>query len=225
MLLTFLYSEPTHPNASSYLTSFGMRGRHCHPKFSFGGAFVRLFLILVLLFFSAVAWGSTFPPEDLVVETLPANGSARGVKATGTIRSGSEAVWRTLTDYSAFPEYMPHVLESKIQKQEGNVSWVAITFSVILKNVNYTLEIVHEREVKPWTIAWTRIDGDLKSIHGHYVLHETSEGTRLEYSEMVDSGSFLPGFIQEALTKHSIPNLYKAVAERAAKHESDQNNK
>jgi len=186
---------------------------------------MRSFLILVSLCFSAVALADTFPPEGMVVEALPVTGSARGVKATAIIRSKPEAVWHTLTDYPAFPEYMPHVLESKIQKQEGNVSWVAITFSVILKNVNYTLEIVHEREVKPWTIAWTRIDGDLKSIHGHYVLHETSEGTRLEYSEMVDSGSFLPGFIQEALTKHSIPNLYKAVAERAAKHESDQNNK
>jgi len=184
---------------------------------------MRSFLILVSLCFSAVALGNTFPPEGMVVEALPANGSSRGVKATGIIRSKPEAVWRTLTDYPAFPEYMPNVLESKIQRQEGNVSWVTIKFSVTVKNVNYMLKIVHERNVKPWKITWTRVEGDLKSIDGHYVLHETPEGTRLEYVEMVDSGSFVPGFIQEALTKRSIPNLYKAVAERAAKHEIDQN--
>lgn len=167
-----------------------------------------------------MALGDTFSPEGLIVEALPANGSARGVKATALIRSEPEAVWQTLTDYAAFPEYMPHVRESKIRKQEGNVSWVAITFSVPLKNVNYLLEIVHERTVKPWQIAWTRVGGDLKSIDGHYILHETPEGTILEYSEMVDSGWFIPGFIQEALTKRSIPNLYKAVAEHAAQHES-----
>ncbi len=156
----------------------------------------------------------------MVIEALPANGSARGVKATDIIRSKPEAVWRTLTDYPAFPEYMPNVLESKVQREEGNISWVAIKFSATVKNVNYVLKIVHERSVKPWKITWTLIGGDLKSIDGHYVLYEAPEGTRLEYVERVDSGSFVLGFIQEALTKRSIPNLYKAVAERAAKYDS-----
>jgi len=183
---------------------------------------MRSFLILVSLCFSAVALADTFPPEGMVVEALPVTGSARGVKATAIIRSKPEAVWHTLTDYPAFPEYMPHVLESKIQRQEGDVSWIVIKFSVTLKNVNYMLRIVHECNLKPWKIAWSRVEGDLKSIDGHYVLHEIPEGTRLEYSEMVDSGWFVPGFIQEALIKRSIPNLYKAVAERSAKYESDQ---
>jgi ribosome-associated toxin RatA of RatAB toxin-antitoxin module len=183
---------------------------------------VCLFLIFVALCFSTSALANTPPPEGLIVEALPANGSARGVKATATIRSEPEAVWRTLTDYAAFPEYMPHIVQSKILKREGNISWVAITFSLIVKKVNYTLEIVHEREVKPWKIAWTRVEGDLKSITGYYILHETPKGTLLEYSEMVDSGSFIPGFIQELLTKRSIPNLYKAIAEHAAQHESSQ---
>ncbi len=195
------------------------RRRYHRAGLSVRGAFVPLFLILGSLCFSTEALGDAFPPKDMVIEALPANGSARGVKATGIIRSKPGAVWRTLTDYPAFPEYMPHVLESKIQREEGNVSWVAIKFSVSLKNVNYVLKIVHERNVRPWKITWTLVEGDLKSINGHYVLYETSEGTRLEYVEMVDPGSFVPGFIQEALAKHSVPNLYKAVAERAAKHE------
>ncbi len=200
-------------------SSLGRRG-YCHAHVLVSVSFVILFLILGSLCFSTVALGRAFPPNDLVVKILPANGSARGVKATGIIRSKPEAVWRILTDYPAFPEYMPHVLESKVEREEGNVSWVAIKFSVAVKTVNYVLKIVHERNVTPWTITWTLVEGDLKSIDGHYVLYETPEGTRLEYVERVDSGSFVPGFIQEALIKHSIPSLYKAVAERAAEHEN-----
>ncbi len=168
-----------------------------------------------------MALGNVFLLKDLVIETLPAKASARGVKATGIIRSTPEAVWRTLTDYPAFPEYMPNVLESKVQREEGNTSWVAIKFSATVKNLNYVLKIVHEHNVRPWKITWTLVEGDLKSIDGHYVLYEIPEGTRLEYVEMVDPGPFVPGFIQETLTRHSIPNLYRAVAERAAKHEND----
>ncbi len=192
-----------------------LAGRWCRA--GFGRVFLLLFLISGSLFFSTAASGDALPPKDVVIETLPANGPAHGVKATGIIRSKPEAVWRTLTDYAAFPEYMPNVLESKVQREEGNISWVAIKFSVAVKYVNYVLKIVHERSAKPWKITWTRVEGDLKSIDGHYTLYEIPEGTRLEYVEIVDSGSFVPGFIQEALTKRSIPNLYKAVAERAAK--------
>ncbi len=194
--------------------------RQCHRgQFFVDGSFLFLFLILGSFCFSTTALGDAFSPKDLVIETLPANGSARGVKATGIIRSKPEAVWRALTDYPAFPEYMPNILESKVQREEGNTSWVAIKFSATVKNLNYVLKIVHERNVRPWKITWTRVEGDLRSIDGHYVLYEIPEGTRLEYVEMVDSGSFVPGFVQETLTRHSIPNLYKAVAERAAKYE------
>ncbi len=188
-------------------------------EFSVGGLFVVLLFVLGSMCFSAMALGKALPPKDVAVETLPANGSARGVMATGVIRSKPEAVWRALTDYRAFPEYMPNVLESKVERQEGNVSWVEIKFSVTVKNLNYVLKIVHERNVKPWKITWTLVGGDLKSIDGHYLLYEVPEGTRLEYTERVDPGSSVPRFIQEALTKHSVPNLYKALAERAAKDE------
>ncbi len=170
----------------------------------------------------AAAFGSAsaLVRGEVVVEALPAKGSARAVKAVGTVRAKPDSVWKALTDYPAFPEYMPNVVESKVQKQEGDNIWVASKFSVTIKNVNYVLKLTHEHQVKPWKITWTRVEGDLNAIDGHYIVQEVPEGTRIEYVSIIDSGSFVPGFIQEALTKRSVPDLFKAVAERAVKIES-----
>jgi hypothetical protein len=159
------------------------------------------------------------PPEGLLVEAQPAEGSARAVKATGVIRSKPEAVWLSLTDYDAFPDYMPNIRKTKVQRQEGNTYWVANTFNITIKNLNYVVKIVQDRIAKPWKISWTRDSGDMEVIDGHYVLHEVPEGTRLEYASKVDSGFPMPGFVQDALIKRSIPNLYDAVAQRSAMHE------
>jgi ribosome-associated toxin RatA of RatAB toxin-antitoxin module len=185
-----------------------------------GGFLMRSVLTFFVMMWSCAAWADFLPPEGLVIEGLPETGSARGVKAAGIIRYHPEFVWRVLTDYPAFPEYMPNIRESRVTKQEGNVSWVASKFNVSVKNLNYVLRIVHERDTKPWKISWTRDSGDMKLIEGYYLLQEVPGGTRLEHVSKVDTGSFMPGFIQEALTKRSLPELYRAIAERAAMHES-----
>ncbi len=176
----------------------------------------------LFLFVTNIAFAGYLPPEGLVIEGLPESGSAAGVRASAVIRYQPETVWRVLTDYPAFPEYMPNIRESKVVKQDGNVFWVASKFNVSIKNMKYVLKIVHERGSKPWKISWTRDSGDMKIIEGHYLLQEVPGGTRLEHMNKVDTGSFMPVFIQEALTKRSLPELFNAIAERAAMFESDE---
>lgn len=176
---------------------------------------MRIFFGIWAIFGSICALASAPLFDNLVVEPQPSPGSSMAVKCSGFIHAHPQFVWQALTDYRAFPEFMPNIRGFKIIKEEGSVAWAATEFSVAFVTLNYVARIVHEQKTKPWKISWSRTEGDLKTVEGYYVLEEVSGGTRLLYSSLVDSGMSVPKFIQESLSKRSIPGLYDAVATRA----------
>lgn len=144
-------------------------------------------------------------------------------------------VYKVLSDYKNFPEYMPHTVKSDVVKAVGpggSVKWVEYTLKFLMMiKVHYTLKITHELKAHEATIAWQMVSGkQFDDIVGHWQLVRlasapaqgaSADGTAqpipwtgLKYVSLIDPKLSIPRPIFNTLTKSSVYELFEAVVGR-----------
>ncbi len=153
--------------------------------------------------------------ELIVVEEHP-NGRLRMVTAGVVIPLPPDRIWDVITDYDAYPEWVPEMEETRVINQTDrhvDVAFRLVIFAaVVSKSVDYTLRII---ENPKRSTRWFLLDGDFAAARGSWQLLPLDEGTSTLafYSTYTDMASL--GWVVETLLE-ARPDMEYAMQTSAA---------
>jgi len=127
-----------------------------------------------------------------------------------------DAFFSVITDFEAYPDFIPEMVSAKILRQTGDIWEVAFGIHVV-RRLDYTLRLV---KASPTRVEWSLVSGVFRSNTGSWQLTALSDGqrTKAEYTVDIQVGMFLPGSLVRSLVGKSLPSMltkFKARAESA----------
>ncbi len=139
-------------------------------------------------------------------------------KAYVIIKKPREVIYDQLTKgYKEFPEFMPRLEKVDVKSLTDTSMKVRSYVGVGLSTYEYTLAFKLDRAAfqTDWTLDKTA-DNDVKETTGQWKLHELEPGksTLAEYTIAVDTGKFVPQFIEDYLTRKDLPQILNALRKR-----------
>jgi coenzyme Q-binding protein COQ10 len=129
------------------------------------------------------------------------------------INAPVEKVFRIVTDYERYAEFLPEVKRVSTSGRSNNR--VKVHYEVeVIKRIKYTLEM---NEEPPHRVSWSFVEGELmRDNHGSWSLEPASgEATQATYSIEMALGPLVPKAIVKALVETSLPKMLDAFKKRA----------
>jgi coenzyme Q-binding protein COQ10 len=125
-----------------------------------------------------------------------------------------ETVWKVITDYERYPEFLSDAKRVVVRNRTGNTLELENEISIVGTSVKYTLRMV---EQPPKRVTWSFISGAfMKSNDGGWVLEPAGEGrTRANYSIDISVGMLVPKAIINALVETGLPKMLESFRTRA----------
>jgi ribosome-associated toxin RatA of RatAB toxin-antitoxin module len=152
------------------------------------------------------------PQVDVRSEVTP-----DGTRATAVaIRQVSKAaLWRAITDYAGYPQFMPQTVECRVLATEDDGALRVIQgIKVGPKTVRYTIRIMLAED--EGRVTWTLVEGNFKRLEGSWHLEDLGDGrVRITYVNLVDVGYKLPGWVSKSLVGGAMPKVVESVVQRA----------
>lgn len=122
-----------------------------------------------------------------------------------------DELYKIVSDYEKYPEFLAEVRECKVLKTDGNKKLVEFTVSVI-KDFKYRLWMTEEA---PSKVSWVFESGDIfKVSNGSWVLKDEAGKTRATYMVEAKFNLFVPGPIAKALVSVNLPNMISSYHKR-----------
>ncbi len=134
-------------------------------------------------------------------------------KAEIDIQAPLKTVYQVISDFEAYPEFLPETKHVEILSASGKSLQVRFTVSII-KKIHYSLDI----KLNPSKgLSWELIEGELmKKNSGQWKLSEKSKGvTHAEYEIDMDFGAMVPKTISTKLIGSNLPAMMRAFRDRA----------
>lgn len=148
---------------------------------------------------------------DVVVRKVAQHGDAVRYEAIGVVDGTPKEVADFMRDYSLRDDVMPHCEDVKWE-WDKNLAKVDLTLSIAWKTIRYRLHLLHYGDSY---VEWEYAYGDIKDTNGSYKFfpHKGGKKTLVVYNVYTDTGMSVPGWIQNLLTKSSLPDVIEAVEE------------
>ena len=129
----------------------------------------------------------------------------------------AEHLFKTITDYESYPEFIPETLGVEIVKQskKKDTRVVDVKFDIkVIKQIDYTLRLTEEPNEK---ITWELVEGRIfKSNNGSWELKSAGKGkTEATYTVDITIGLLVPQAITNMLVGSSLPKMLEQMKERA----------
>ncbi|MDD5223039.1 MAG: SRPBCC family protein [bacterium] len=171
--------------------------------------------------------------EILIIKENEQGGRFKFVTAGILIDAAPEEVWKTITDYQHYPEFIPDC--EKVSTAPGDAENVILTsfsvafkFSIIKYRLHYTLRQVHQKE--KLRIDWNLKEGDLAEDIGAWELIPLEGGRKTAafyslYSDLRSLGYLVKYLFKEqpvmeiAITSTTAILMARAVKARLEKKE------
>jgi len=127
-----------------------------------------------------------------------------------------ETIYRVLTDYESYPEFVDGCSSVEVLGQDEEEARVKFGLNLI-KKFNYILIL---KQSRPTEITWSFESGDIfKKNQGSWVLNDLGDGkTEVEYTLEVEIKGFAPKSIVTSLTQKNLPAMLKSYHERCKVH-------
>lgn len=138
-------------------------------------------------------------------------------KAEILIEAPPEEIWKAITDHDHFTEFMPGVEGCKIEKDTGTSRLVHYKVAVAWKEIEYFLRLNYDRETFYVNYHLDKsLPHDIADAQGTWKLEPVDGGekTWVTYSVFIDSGRFVPGFVERVLSKRQLPGVLENVRKR-----------
>jgi coenzyme Q-binding protein COQ10 len=131
------------------------------------------------------------------------------------VNCSPEKLLSVITNFEAYPRFIPEMVSAKIIQQTGDVWEVSFGIHVV-RRLDYTLRLT---QVNPHRVEWKLVTGVFRSNEGAWQLTPLDEGTRThaEYTVDIQVGMFLPGSLVRSLVGKSLPSMLKKFKEQAEK--------
>jgi len=163
--------------------------------------------------FSARDWAAL--EEGGVLRATPArrespDGLSESSTAASLVHRPPREVWAVLTDFEHWPDFMPLLRETRVERREGGKLWVTQKFRVLFYPMRHTT--VYQLEPGDGRLAW-RLDGDaphdIAASEGHWELIavDGGEATLVRYEAKISAGRAVPEFLERMLREHSLGQM------------------
>lgn len=144
------------------------------------------------------------------------------VFAYGIIPATPDQVWTVLTDFEKWPEFLPKTKEVKVADVQGDNLWLYHKLKIMI-TLEYTVIYTFEPEIgrAGWVLDKER-PHDIGDTTGFWEMIPVNGGrwTLATYHATVDTGMPVPAFVENFLTKESLPQIIEglrdAVVQRTA---------
>ncbi|MFN7135126.1 MAG: SRPBCC family protein [Myxococcales bacterium] len=152
-----------------------------------------------------------------VYKTAEGKNAGRG-KAWVIIKKPREAVYEQLTKgYDQFPEFMPRLKKVNVISRSEDAMLVRSYVGVAFSTYEYTLKF--KLDPAAFQTNWVldkSAKNDIKDTAGEWKLLELEPGvsTLAQYSISVDSGMFVPQFLEDYMTRKDLPEILNALRKR-----------
>jgi coenzyme Q-binding protein COQ10 len=130
-----------------------------------------------------------------------------------TIQAEPAEVMAVITDFAAYPDFLPEIRSTEILHTEPGAWEVRFTIEVI-RRLSYTLRLVQDG---PLSLSWSLLEGVFRSNDGGWTLEAAGDATEAHYRIDVRMGMFVPGNIVHSLVDRGLPQTlmrFKEEAER-----------
>ncbi len=147
---------------------------------------------------------------EILVRELPnQTKGAKRFEAIGIVKASPKAVMAFLRDFDSQVGVMPHLIKVDYT-WDRNLAHMQQTLKIALMKINYTLNVLHYGDS---VIEWEFVKGDIKDTSGYYKFFPFSKGkkTLVVYHVFNDPGMAVPDFIQDLLTKNSMPDVIQTI--------------
>lgn len=109
--------------------------------------------------------------------TDPGQGQLKKIMARAYLEASPEQVWQAISGYAHYPEFLPRVSSSHIDRRNANVTIATMKLDLPfpMKGTWYTNRYVEDKAVG--TIHWKMLRGSLKSTVGRWKISPQGKGT------------------------------------------------
>jgi ribosome-associated toxin RatA of RatAB toxin-antitoxin module len=136
------------------------------------------------------------------------------ITSSGTVAATPAVVWRILTDYDHFADYLPNLKSVRVVSRDGDRVIVeqlgAARFLFFSQTIRVKVQ-VHERA--PDRIDLSLVDGDMKVYRASWELIPLpgGAGTRLVYNATIEPKFDVPGIVGVGVVREDIARMMAAV--------------
>ena len=150
---------------------------------------------------------------EVVVESKPVDNLPQGqVWAAIWIPEPVEAVWDTMLDCDAAPNFVPGMKTCEILETGTNtdVRRHRVDIGFLLPDVQYVFRADYTLHQ---TIRFERVSGGLQSMEGTWRFEPdpATEGTLVRYSVFIDPGFFVPQWMVRKMLRANLPEILEAL--------------
>jgi len=178
---------------------------------------LRLFSVLMAfhLFFCTPLWAAELLEVNI---TDPGKGQLKKIVARAYLDATPDQVWKTITRYEKYPQFLPRVASTRIDRRNQNVTIATMQLDLPfpMNGTWYTNRYVENRAAG--TIDWKMLKGSLKYTVGRWTISPQGKGTLVQYALQTDPGiPFIPQRLIQEGSKRTIPDILRAVEAYAQK--------
>jgi hypothetical protein len=178
-----------------------------------------------------VDWTEAYRSDDLVIFTKDVE-EGRKVLAVSDIEAPSPIIFKVLSDFGHYRDFMPYVTESRILEQKSTgetITYARIappfvserdyplsvrTFDgVASKDGVFKIEWTAAPDIKPEVKGVVRVRLNQGSWRGEPL--DGGKRTRLTYTLLTNPGGLLPDFVLGLSNTIAIPKLFDSVRKRS----------
>lgn len=135
------------------------------------------------------------------------------VVAMGIIPRPPALVWKGLFTFSRWHRFLPNLEEARVTRVEGERLWLWHRLKVLFVPVEYT--VVYRFHPEGGRAEWeldATLPHDIEETVGYWGVEPLGkEHTLLIYTAYVRVGRFVPKFVEDLLTRESLPRIVEGV--------------
>jgi ribosome-associated toxin RatA of RatAB toxin-antitoxin module len=144
----------------------------------------------------------------------------RGI-AIMDISASQEVVWKTITNFQKYPNWIDELSECEIYKNSANNLYARFVISAMMIKVEYFIKHdLHKSDgYLTWTLDYSR-ESDLDDSTGYWLIYPSPADpskTRVEYSVDVRIKGWIPSFIEDMLADQGLEDATKWVKRESEK--------
>lgn len=161
---------------------------------------------------------------EILVHLADVAGSAvKKATAVAVIDASPEQVFHVLTDYEAFPEFMPYCRAVNVEERDGDHARVRyeLDFPWPIGDRHYVLKLTNRSETRGETTvlinSWTYVpdSGNINDTYGTWeVLPHGKNRAIARYTVFTDPGGKVPGWAANMATDVSVPSIIDGIRKR-----------
>lgn len=141
-------------------------------------------------------------------------------RAASLIPHSPERVWKVLTDFEAWPGFVPLVTGTRVVRREGGRAWVRQDYRVLFVRMQHTTiyDFAPDRGRLGWTLD-REAAHDIAASEGSWQLCPVGGDahTLVAYRAAMDAGRAVPDFVEDLLARRSLEGLLKALRAEVAR--------